>query len=121
MKSVYVYEALEDAYEAVKCLESAGIKAAITNEHSAQVPGMPGHSAGLYDPAVWIYDVDEFSKARKLLVALEQQKQTTESEPSAMSVWKCHQCEEQNPATFEICWQCKTPAPDHLSGHNKQA
>jgi hypothetical protein len=25
--------------------------------------------------------------------------------------WKCVDCDEENPGTFEVCWQCESPRP----------
>ncbi|MCL5049268.1 DUF2007 domain-containing protein [Aliidiomarina maris] len=54
----------------------------------------------LYTP-VWV-SPKHVETAREAVIAYEKSAQQT-------SVWQCSYCKEQNPAGFELCWQCQKP------------
>lgn len=53
-------------------------------------------------PEVWLADNEWHDRASQIISEFESQSKT------AGNAWVCQQCQEQNDASFEICWQCGT-------------
>lgn len=75
-----------------------GVEAVIQNEYS-------GRSAvpGFRPPAeVWIRNAADYETARQIVVdtiaALDRK--------SDLPPWVCPNCREENPQSFEVCWNC---------------
>lgn len=96
MKRVYTAAQLPDAQLVVHTLESQGIRARVVNE---TLQGGVGELPHIY-PEVWIDDAEHWERARSLVREFEAD--VTQSS----GVLRCPECDEENPATFEICWQC---------------
>ena len=81
-------------------LESHDIKCQLRNEYSSSVMG----EVAFFDvwPEVWVTDKDAL-RAKELVAEM---RQATPNGPA----WICQDCQESNPGTFEICWQCGGPA-----------
>lgn len=108
MKRVYVAAHLPDAQLLVHTLESNGIKARVFNE---TLQGGVGELPHVY-PEVWLEDDTDWAHARTLVEKFEQD--VTHDK----GVVRCQQCHEENPASFELCWQCGAALPpiDELHG-----
>jgi hypothetical protein len=50
-------------------------------------------------PQVWIVDERDLARAQKIVEAFE-------SMPSIGTDLRCTQCAEDNPSTFQLCWNC---------------
>ena len=77
-------------------LESHGLSCQLRNEFSSSVMG----EVAFFDvwPEVWVADAD-VSQAKQLV---DEVRQPIPDGPQ----WNCAQCQESNPGSFEICWQC---------------
>jgi len=80
-------------------LESHGIESQLRNEYSSSVMG----EVAFFDvwPEVWVADNDA-PQAKQLV---EEMRRPAPNGPS----WQCRDCQESNPGSFEICWQCGQP------------
>lgn len=80
-------------------LAEHGIDSQMRNEYSSSVMG----EIAFFDvwPELWVRDVDAY-RANQLLDKMQH------DVPDGPD-WVCHNCEESNPGTFEICWQCGSP------------
>lgn len=111
MKRVYTAAHLPDAQLIVHTLESHGIRARVVNE---TLQGGVGELPHIY-PEVWIDDEQHWEEARSLVREFEAD--VTRSN----GVLRCPECDEENPATFEICWQCgAVVAPDSESNGQEE-
>ncbi len=101
MKLVYTQENRFDVSAMRTYLESHGVPSFLKNEFSSSIMGeVPFFSVW---PEIWV--ADELFEQAKRLVEEAQSDESTASEQD----WFCHTCKENNPATFELCWQCATP------------
>ena len=99
MQRLYVAADLPEAHLVVQLLERAGIAARVFNEHAQGGLGeIPFTHAW---PEVWLLEDADMSRAQRALDAW----QRTPRMPS----WRCRDCGEDNPGTFEACWRCGTP------------
>ena len=80
-------------------LEDNGIPCFIRNEFA--VGGIGDLSPIDSDPEVWLVDEEWRPRAQKLLDEL-----LSSGDEKAPTAWTCKACNEQNEASFEICWQC---------------
>lgn len=80
-------------------LESNGIACQLRNEYSSSVMGEV--SFFLVWPELWVAP-ENAQKAKKLIKGLDN------SAPMGPD-WKCRECGESNPGTFDLCWQCGAP------------
>ena len=79
-------------------LDELGIETEIRND-------ILGGAAGEIAPGetwieLWIVNDEQAPAAMRRIQEIERQPDEEE--------WDCHHCEEPNPATFELCWQCQT-------------
>lgn len=75
-----------------------GVEATIQNEQSsrAAIPAFrpPGE--------VWVVRDGDYEKAREVVVStVSKLDAASDAEP-----WVCDRCREENPQSFEICWNC---------------
>lgn len=97
MKRVYVASDLPRAQLVVDLLEQNGIAARVLNEHASTLSGeIPVLHA---TPHVWVEQDRDEAAARSLVEALEQR-------VSSEAVQQCGACGEENPDSFELCWNC---------------
>ncbi|QKT04893.1 DUF2007 domain-containing protein [Ectothiorhodospiraceae bacterium 2226] len=101
MRRVYRAANLQEAYLILHRLQHAGIPARIFNEHLA---------GGLGDlpfthvyPEIWVED------ARDAERALSAVREYEAAARAAADTLNCPRCGEENPRTFELCWQCAAP------------
>ena len=102
MRKVFSSVELSETVLVHDALLHRGIEASIQNRHS-------GHTAvpAFRPPSeIWISndsDVDQAVEVvRETLSTLDS---TADDEP-----WTCSQCQEQNPKSFELCWNCEHAA-----------
>jgi hypothetical protein len=97
LKKLYSAASLPDAHLIRNLLIQAGIEAHVFNENAqggvGQLPVMEAC------PQIWIADERDLERARNVLHAFE-------SMPAIRSSLRCEQCSEDNPSTFQLCWNC---------------
>lgn len=101
MRRLYTASNLPEAYLLLHMLESEGIAARVFNENAQ---GGVGELPFTHTyPELWVenYDLD---RARGVVEQFEQPKVRLES-------FKCAHCGEQNPETFDLCWNCGASRP----------
>lgn len=101
MRRVYTAAHLPDAQLLVHSLETHGVKARVFH---GTLQGGIGELPHVY-PEVWIDDEGDFDHARSLVRKFEQDVTWDKG------VIRCPHCDEDNPASFEICWQCGAVFP----------
>jgi hypothetical protein len=85
------------AYVIRDVLSFHGIKAHVFNEHMSSIVGDVPPEVAL--PQVWLDDDAHRERAEAVLRDYHARRNRTGS-------LFCPNCREENPATFEICWQC---------------
>ncbi|MBX2849321.1 MAG: DUF2007 domain-containing protein [Acidiferrobacterales bacterium] len=78
-------------------LESHGIDTLLKNEFTSSIMG----EVPFFDtwPEIWVAEEDVLAAKRHITDA---QNQIAMEKPD----WHCEKCEEENPGTFELCWNC---------------
>ena len=107
MRRAYTAAHLPDAHLLVHSLEAHGIPARVFRE---SLQGGIGELPHIY-PEVWIDDESDWERARALVRKFEQ------DVTHHKGVSRCPRCHEENPASFEICWQCGTALPPVGDSH----
>jgi len=110
MKRVYMAAHLPDAQMLVHVLESQGVRARVFND---VLQGGIGELPHVY-PEVWIEDEHDWEHARSLVRNFEDEVTRDKG------VVRCPQCHEENPASFEICWQCGAAVPPVKGAHGSE-
>ncbi len=101
MKLVYTHPNIAVVTQAQSLIEQAGIESVIRNEYAS---GASGELAPISAwPEVWVVNDGDHDRAVSLLEALKEES----GEPD----WRCRQCDNANPATFESCWRCGLERP----------
>jgi hypothetical protein len=97
LKKLYSAASLPDAHLIRDLLGHAGIEAHVFNENAqsgvGQLPVMEAY------PQIWIVNERDLPRARQILEAFEHM-------PAIGSNLRCEQCSEDNPTTFQLCWNC---------------
>ena len=96
MKRIYLARDITQAHLVVNLLEQQLIPAKIENSHQAS--GL-GELAVSY-PEVWVVREADAKRARSAIDAFEALGRTTADDIA------CPNCEELNPANFDLCWAC---------------
>jgi hypothetical protein len=97
LKKLYTATSLPDAHLMRNLLEQAGISAHVFNENAQ---GGVGHLPVMEAyPQVWVVNDQDADRAREVVRAFEQM-------PAVSSTIRCTKCSEENPTTFQICWNC---------------
>jgi len=86
-------------------LEHIGIAVKIVNENSSGTPGSP-HWALPVPAEIWVLDDTQHPDAVRHV----KEYFVTQAADSGAE-WKCSKCGEDNPGSFEVCWNCGH-APD---------
>lgn len=102
MKKVFCSENRLRIQQIKDLLDSYKIPCFIKNEYA--IGGVGDISPFDAWPEVWITDGEWYNRATQLITELD----TLDKEARP---WVCHQCQEPNEASFEICWQCGTESP----------
>jgi hypothetical protein len=97
LKRLYTASGLPEAYLLRDYLDAQGVQTVVFNEHSAGAMGELPCNEVL--PELWIRDERHFEHARTLLLGFE-------SAVDASVTRTCPRCSEDNPSTFDLCWQC---------------
>lgn len=98
MQRVYTAANLPEAYLLLHMLEAAGIPAKVFNENAQ---GGVGELPFTHTyPEIWILDANDRHRALAILSGYDRPR-----DPPA-TVY-CAQCGEENPESFDWCWQCK--------------
>lgn len=90
-------------------LESHGVRARVFNEN---LQGGVGELPPVY-PEVWVDDERDWDRARALVAQFE--RPVTRDQ----GLVRCRHCDEDNPATFEICWRCGTVIVQSEQAHGR--
>ena len=100
MIRVYIAESLADAHLVSNLIRSWGIESHIFNEFA---DGAVGELPFTHTwPEVWIENDED--EARALEIIANRSASVSSSEDVV-----CTECEQDNPANFEICWNCSAP------------
>jgi hypothetical protein len=94
-------------------LESAGILCFIRNEHTSATFGagaMGLVQSHLFDPALCITDDSRYDEAISLI------KSSTANTSEGKADWKCDECGEVIPGSFDYCWNCPEAAGESEAG-----
>ena len=86
-------------------LEQAGIEVQIVNENSSGTPGTP-HWALPVAAEIWVMNDSQKQEAERLL-----QEYFANQAGDAGTDWACGQCNEMNPGSFDVCWNCSAARP----------
>lgn len=96
MRKVYTAANLQDAHIVLGLLEAAGIEATILNVNAqgglGEIPFTQTY------PELWLKKQRDLQRARRLIDEFER--------PIRAPSVRCAGCGEDNPGTFEICWNC---------------
>ena len=100
MIKAYTAADLQQAHLLLGLLQAAGIEARILNANAqgglGEIPFVNTY------PEIWLVRPADLGRARAVFEKFEQ--------PSpAMPPRACPRCGEENPAAFEICWNCAAP------------
>jgi hypothetical protein len=97
MKRFYVASNRIDAYLLRDRLQHAGITSHVFNEHTQSIVGDIPPDVAM--PQVWLANDADLDEASAVLVAYRGERERTGQQ-------LCRNCAEENPATFDLCWQC---------------
>jgi hypothetical protein len=102
---LYTAESLHEAQLVLDRLDEAGIQAQVFNTHLIGALGeLPMSQCW---PKIWLVDRERFEDARGIVEDYESRKRT-----DADGVRTCHDCGEESPGNFELCWSCRAPLDD---------
>lgn len=96
MRKLYTAANLPEAYIVVQLLEQAGIEARVFNENAQS--GLGEIPFTHVYPEVWLMDDRDWARAREVVIGYEQS--------AVEGSVRCTECREQNPANFQLCWNC---------------
>jgi len=96
VKRVHAAATLAEAHLLVDLLADRGIRARIFNANASSLAGELPIEAAL--PQVWVDDPADANRAREVIESFTR----TPSGPTR----KCPACGEDNPGSFDLCWNC---------------
>lgn len=98
MRKVFSSNELGEATLIRDALVHQGVEVTIQNEHSG------GSAApGFRPPAeVWVMRDSAYEDARRIVIATI----STLGSKADLKPWACASCGEENPQSFELCWNC---------------
>ncbi len=103
MIRVYIAENLADAHLICNRVRENGIAAHVFNEFSNGAVGeLPFTHTW---PEVWVEQDQDESRALDIIASCRA------AQPDDREI-KCPQCEQMNPANFEVCWNCAALLPE---------
>lgn len=100
MIKAYTAANLQDAHILLGLLRGAGVEARILNANAQGGLGEIPFSQAY--PEIWLEDERDLSRARQVFENFERPLPGGPPKP-------CPACGEENPAGFEICWNCASP------------
>jgi hypothetical protein len=95
---VYTNESALLVSNAKNILTNEGISVFIKNEHSAT-----GGHVNFAHMELWVNQDGDHQKALDVLASLKVKANAKD--------WQCSNCNEENDASFDICWKCSSEAP----------
>lgn len=98
MRKVFSSNEVSETVLVRDALVHRGVEVTIQNEYS-------GRSAipGFRPPAeIWVRNDDDYESARQVVVDTI----ATLDSKSDAPPWACSSCREENPQSFEVCWNC---------------
>ena len=101
MRKVYSSTEAANATIVRDLLAANNIDAVVLNENTAAGAYI---GIGLVLAEVWVRDESQFDAARNLI------RQSQGVNPPEAD-WQCTACDEMNPGTFDVCWNCDEAAP----------
>jgi len=97
MKKLCSASNLPNAHLLRNLLEQSGIEARVFNENAQSGAGeLPIPDAY---PQLWVVDERDVQRAREIIEAFERM-------PAISATVLCAACTEENPANFQVCWNC---------------
>jgi hypothetical protein len=96
MKRVHTAVNLPEAHLLLHLLEHHGIRARVFNANASSLAGELPIDASL--PQVWVEHARDAARARALI---EEFLRASHGPPR-----KCPGCGEENPSSFDLCWNC---------------
>jgi hypothetical protein len=98
MKMIYTNENPFIVSNAKNILESHGIDVILKNEFSSSAVG----EISAFDTwvEIWVRNGSDYEKAFEII--------ESSLSPKDADEWLCDECEEDNDAAFEICWNCQS-------------
>jgi hypothetical protein len=100
MIKAYTAANLQDAHILLGLLRASGIEARILNANAQGGLGEIPFSQAY--PEIWLEDARDLSTARRVFEGFEKPLPSAPPRP-------CPACGEENPAGFDICWNCSAP------------
>jgi hypothetical protein len=97
MKRFFVASSRIEAYLLRDRLQHAGIASHVFNEHTASIVGDVPPDVAM--PQVWLENDTDLGNASAVLATYRNERERT-------GQLLCRHCAEENPATFDLCWQC---------------
>ncbi len=97
MKLIYTNENRFIVNNINNIIKNSGIETYLKNEFISGAAG----DLSPFDTwlEVWVINDKDYAQSIELINALENNKQSFN--------WTCPRCHEENPATFDNCWQCQ--------------
>ena len=106
MKRVFSSSSLWEAQEILALLAQQRIPATLINEYLAGTPGvLPFNGRMTVDAEVWVLDATLAPRSQRLI----EEFAAAHPWPDPRKAWYCPGCEEENPASFDLCWACTHP------------
>jgi hypothetical protein len=96
VKRVHTAATLAEAHLLVDLLADRGIRARIFNANASSLAGELPIDAAM--PQVWVDDPADASRAREVIEEFRRM--------PAKPIRKCPACGEDNPGSFDLCWNC---------------
>lgn len=96
MKKLYTHENRMIVFNLKNVLQAEGIETIVVNEFAAGGAG----DLATFDtwPELWIEDETRLEQAQAIIQGILSDRKTED--------WFCRACQEQNDASFQICWNC---------------
>ena len=91
-------------------LEEAGIAVFVRNEMANNITEMP---SPLFFPTLCVVRDEDYDQAMQILGKIYHEP------PSEAADWRCPDCREEVPGTFDSCWQCGAPRPNLPTSPNE--
>ena len=96
MKKLFTHENRMIVFNLKNVLQGEGVETVVVNEFAAGGAG----DLATFDtwPELWVEDEGKFEQAQAIIQNI--------LNGTEAGDWFCRACQEQNDASFEICWKC---------------
>jgi hypothetical protein len=98
MRKVYYTLDLTEAVLLKDHFLHSSVAASVKNKGAVRIP-----YTGIASE-VWVGDDADDNAVKELIHAF--LKQRADAAGVSKSAWTCHDCREENPSNFEVCWNC---------------